>query len=139
MKINYEIRVALIKPLIIRFIRFVGVGVFCVAFNWTANYVLLVHYDTQLRPTYIVVYLFSIMLSFLLNSHFTYESKKTLKNLISYFIIYLSAMIIGIFLLEIYEYLFDFEKWVYPMMVTPITMLWNFFNASRVLNPHYRK
>lgn len=47
--------------------------------------------------------------------------------------IYLTAMVLGVFLLHVYEWLFDFEKWVYPFMVTPITMIWNFAYASKVL------
>jgi len=122
-----------LKSLTKRFLRFASVGVFCLGFNWTVNYVMLVYYNTRLVPTYVVVYLFSILLSFFLNSHFTYASKKTVKNLINYSIIYLSAMFIGVLLLQVYEFLFDFEKWIYPMMVTPITMCWNFFNSSWVL------
>jgi len=51
----------------------------------------------------------------------------------AYYMIYMTAMVMGVLLLNIYEWLFDFEKWIYPFMVTPITMIWNFTYASKVL------
>lgn len=114
-----------------RFFRFATIGVFCVLFNWTLNYCLLVFYHTPLIPTYWFVYIVSIFVSFLLNSSFTYYCDKTLKNLKSYYLIYLSSMFLGTVLITFYQSVFNFESWIYPMMVTPITMLWNFFNSSK--------
>jgi len=125
----------MLKQLIIQFSKFAGVGAFCAGVSLSANFILLKYFDTPLVPTYISIYLCSIFLSFILNSHFTYKSEKTLGNLMAYYTIYMTAMILGVFLLHIYEYLFDFEKWVYPFMVAPITMIWNFSYASKVLKP----
>lgn len=128
-KMPYDV----LKTTAIRFSKFAGLGVISASFNLTSNFILLKYFNAPLIPTYVFIYLISILLSFVLNSIYTYQSEICLKNLISYYLIYLSAMLMGVFLLNIYDYLFDFEKWVYPFMVTPITMLWNFFNASRVL------
>jgi len=123
----------MLKQLIIQFSKFAGVGVICASVNLSANFTLLKYFDTPLVPTYVSIYLCSIFLSFMLNSHFTYKSDKTWSNLVAYYMIYMAAMILGVLLLHVYQYLLDFEKWIYPFMVTPITMIWNFVYASKVL------
>jgi len=123
----------MLKQLIIQFSKFAGVGALCAGGSLSANFVMLKYFNAPLMLTYISIYLCSIFLSFILNSHFTYKSEKTLGNLMAYYMIYMTAMVMGVLLLNIYEWLFDFEKWIYPFMVTPITMIWNFTYASKVL------
>lgn len=88
---------------------------------------------TPLIPTYITVYGTSILISYLLNSYFTFKSKVKTGRLLIYFSIYLSAMCLGILLLSVYTRIFDFENWIYPFMVIPFTMSYNFILSNKYL------
>jgi len=123
----------MLNQLAIQFSKFAGVGAICAGFSLSANFILLKYLATPLVPTYVSIYLISIFLSFTLNSHFTYKSERTTSNLIAYYLIYMTSMVLGVLLLQLYDWLFDFENWVYPFLVTPFTMIWNFLVASKVL------
>lgn len=123
----------MIKEVAQRFSKFASVGVVCTFFSLTCNFVLLKYVHTLLIPTYIGVSCCSIFLSFLLNSTFTFKSAINWYNLTAYYMVYLSSMLIGVIVLTIYDYLLDLEVWIYPFMVTPITMIWNFYFASKFL------
>ncbi|MDX1478109.1 MAG: GtrA family protein [Saprospiraceae bacterium] len=120
-----------ISPL--RLFRFATVGAFCTGLSLALNFVFLKLVGTPLIPTYVAVYSGTILLSFLLNSRFTFRTTVNLPNAIRYFAIYLSAMGLGVLLLMLYRSVFDFENWVYPFMSAPITVLWNYTWSSRVL------
>jgi len=94
---------------------------------------------TPLIPTYIIVYGSSIAVSYLLNSYFTFRSKVKKSRLLIYFFIYLSAMCIGILLLSIYSRIFNFENWIYPFMVIPVTMSYNFILSNKYLTADAQK
>jgi len=117
----------------VQFSKFAGVGAICASFSLSANFILLKYIETPLVPTYVVIYLISILLSFVLNCHFTNKSDKNSRNLMTYYSIYMTAMLLGIALLHVYQWLFEFENWVYPFLVTPFTMVWNFAVASKFL------
>ncbi len=121
------------RKLILRFSKFASVGVVCATFSLSSNFVLLHFFDTPLTLTYVGVSVCSIALSFYLNSKYTFASKRTLKKLFAYYGVYLSSMLLGIVCLNIYDFLLDFPKAVYPFMVIPITMLWNFFYVSKIM------
>ncbi len=124
------------NQLFIQFSKFAGVGAICAGFSLSCNFILLKYLETPLVPTYVIINMVSILLSFALNSHFTYKSEKTSRNLIAYYLIYLTSMLLGVFLLFVYQWMFNFENWVYPFLVTPFTMIWNFSVASKVLNQY---
>ena len=113
--------------------KFSLVGAFVTTLSLSANFVLLKYFETPLNPTYISVYAISILISFLLNSTMTFSTAITFSNLVRYYTIYLSSMLLGVVLLNIFNYLFNFENWVYPFMVIPFTTLWNFTIANKKL------
>lgn len=55
------------------FLKFGTVGVISVSLSLTLNFVFLKFFETPLIPTYISVYLFTLALSYFLNSKFTYR------------------------------------------------------------------
>ena len=124
------------KKILLRFSKFASVGLFCATISLSCNFILLKYFSTPLVLTYVMINLGTILISYILNSYFTYQSTLSFRKLFSYYLIYFSSLILGICLLNAYEYLFDFENWVYPFMVTPITMVWNFFYASKILKPN---
>ena len=123
----------MLRSIVIVFSKFASVGLICASFSLSSNFLLLKYMDTPLILTYVVVYFTSIFLSFFLNSHFTFQSKKNLRNGSLYYLIYFSSMMLGVILLYTYENTFDFQKWIYPFMVIPCTMSWNFMFSIKFL------
>ena len=66
----------------------------------------------------------------MLNSLITFQSALSLRRLVLYFGVYLSAMGVGVILLNLYRVILPFEDWVLPLLVLPVTALWNFFFSS---------
>lgn len=84
---------------------------------------------------YILSYFLSISISYLLNSFFVFKTqKKTLKQVLAYFIIYIVSMFIGLIFLYILKSLIpNGDKFLLSLMIIPITFLWNFFFANKLL------
>jgi len=123
----------MIKKLAFQFSKFASVGGVCATFNLTCIFVLLKFFHTPLTLTYVVISCCSILLSFFLNSYFTFKNVINLQNLIRYYMVYLSSMILGVIVLNLYNYYLDFEVWIYPFMVVPVKMVWNFNFVSRLI------
>jgi hypothetical protein len=53
--------------------------------------------------------------------------------MILYYGVYLSSMGVGVVLLRIYRAVLPFENWVLPLLVLPVTAMWNFGFSSAFL------
>jgi putative flippase GtrA len=109
----------------------VGAIVTCVATG--TNIVLLKYVHTPLILTWVCVYVVAINLSYFLNSIFTFQSALSFERMTIYYGIYLSAMGIGVALLKFYRAVLTWENWILPLLVLPITALWNFSLSSAFL------
>ena len=116
-----------------KFASFSAVGVIVTPLSLGTNFVLLKYFGTPLYLTYVSVYAFAILLSFYLNSRFTFKTALKFKNLIKYYGIYATGMLIGVLLISIFRTFTGFENWVYPFLALPFTMSWNFFSANKFL------
>lgn len=121
------------KPWMAKFLSFLTVGSLVTLASLTTNFILLKYFLTPLILTYVSVYASSILVSYLLNSYYTFKIRFSIFNLIKYYAVYLIAMGVGVALLHIYKQLFSFENWVYPFMVLPFTVVINFNLAHRFL------
>lgn len=117
-----------------RFSKFATIGGFLTALNQLCNYICLRYFLFPLLPTYILLYAASIYISFVLNSKYTYNSKINLTNTLKYYTIYLSSLCLGTLLLIAFETFLSFETWVYPLMVLPFTILYNFIFTIKELS-----
>jgi putative flippase GtrA len=79
------------------------------------------------------VYGIAISLSYILNSHITFQSALSAKKLVLFFGVYLSSMGLGVLLLKTYRMLLSFENWVLPLLVLPATALWNYTFSSALM------
>lgn len=109
----------------------VGAVVTCVATG--TNIVLLKFFRTPLIVTWVCVYCVAINVSYFLNSVFTFQSALSVKRMILYYGVYLSSMGVGVVLLRIYRAVLPFENWVLPLLVLPVTAMWNFGFSSAFL------
>jgi putative flippase GtrA len=92
--------------------------------------VLLKYLHTPLILTYVCVYGIAINLSYVLNSIFTFQSALSFERMALYFGVYLSSMSVGVVLLKIYRAVLTCENWILPLLVLPVTALWNFTFSS---------
>lgn len=122
--------------LLARFLKFASVGVLTTLFGLSANFVLLKFFGTPLFLTYAGVYLSNILLSYFLNARYTFQVKRKWNHLLLYYLVYFSSMVLGLGILRLFKTMLPFEDWVFPFMVFPFTMLWNFFFVSKVLKKH---
>lgn len=122
-----------IHTLVAKLLKFSIVGAMMTVTTLCISVYLLKYVKTPLISTYVSVYGLSILVSYMLNSQFTFKSKINKDRAIIYFMIYLSAMGIGVLLLSIYQRTFDFENWVFPFMVIPFTMTYNFLLSNKYL------
>ncbi|MDA3866200.1 MAG: GtrA family protein [Salinivirgaceae bacterium] len=114
------------------FAKFFKVGVFVTLLSMSLTFVFLKIIGTPLIPTYILLYLSMIFLSFLLNSKYTFKSKRSLKRLILYYGSYGISMLIGVGLLALFKATLPFENWILAYMVIPFTMTSNFTLSSLI-------
>lgn len=119
-----------IKIILFRFVAFAKVGAFVTLLSLALNYLFLKIWETALIPTYILIYLSMISLSFLLNSKYTFKAKRSAKRLMFYYGSYGSSMLLGVLILSIFKALLPFENWILSYMVIPFTMASNFILSS---------
>jgi putative flippase GtrA len=116
-----------------KFMSFATIGALLTILSLGMSTICLKYFDTPLIPTYIVINVFIIMLSFFLNSKYTFRSEINVKNSIKYYAIYLTSMGMGSLLLKYFSVIFDFDKWVFPFLVLPFTLSFNFLMSSKFL------
>lgn len=116
-----------------KFVKFSAVGAIVTPLSLGSNFIFLKYLETPLYLTYTCIYAVSILLSFLLNSRFTFRTAIKLQNLVRYYGIYVSGILIGILLISVLKSFTNYENWVYPFMSLPFTTFWNFFIANRYL------
>ena len=122
-----------VKNYAYKFLKFGSVGAFTSVLGLTLNTIFLKFFNTHLFYTYACVYLFNILISYLLNSFFTFKSKVTGKRMALYYGVYFSSMLLGLLSLKLFKTAIDLENWIYPFMVYPITMTYNFLIVQKFL------
>ncbi|MBK9735172.1 MAG: GtrA family protein [Saprospiraceae bacterium] len=119
--------------LVSKIVKFSSVGLIVSLITLGASMYALGVLKTPLIPTYVFIYGTSILVSYFLNSRYTFKSSVSGTKTIIYFTIYLLSMCTGVILLNIYSRLFDVENWIYPFMVVPFTASLNFILSNKYL------
>lgn len=127
-----------ISKLKAKLLSFGRVGLFITLFSMALAYFFLKIIGTSLIPTYIVLYLSMIGLSYYLNSRFTFKSSSTKKSIVLYYLSYGITMVLGIILLTIFERTLPFENWILAYMVIPFTALSNFFLSNQIFSKNVK-
>jgi putative flippase GtrA len=109
------------------------VGVIVTVVATSTNIILLKYFQTPLILTWVCVYAVAINLSYVLNSLFTFQSSLSLERMVLYYGVYLSSMGIGVVMLKFYRAVLPWENWILPILVLPVTALWNFSWSSMFL------
>jgi putative flippase GtrA len=117
-----------------RLIGFVNVGLLMTAISAAVLYLLLVIFNWQIYIAYSVVYLASILLSYLLNARFVFKKVFSWVHLGAYYIAYFSGMLIGISIISVLKHHFCFNDFANSCLVIPVTLIWNFLFSSIIFD-----
>lgn len=117
------------------FVGFSFVGLISTLISLALIYGFLKLLNTPLIPTYVGIYIATILLSFVLNSRYVFNTTLSYNNWHKYLIIYLSGMLLGTFLLWGFEKLMPFENYILAYLVLPFTLTWNFMFSYKNLKP----
>lgn len=131
-----HIKNQLVKSKVVqRFMGFSIVGVVVTLFSMALMYVCNELLAWNVYVTYFVVYLVSILLSFILNNSLVFKSQTKTKSIVLYYVIYISSMLLGLLLLRLFTYLLpDWNGTLVSYMVLPFTFLFNFIFVSNLLS-----
>ncbi len=112
--------------------KFSLVGAFVMLLSIAISYLFLELLKTPLVPTYILLYVSTIFLSYKLNATFTFKAKQDLSGLIKFYGVYLIGLALGSVLVVLFRKWFPFTNWVISIMVLPFTTLSNFILSTLI-------
>ncbi|MFZ4520723.1 MAG: GtrA family protein [Bacteroidales bacterium] len=118
-----------------KFAGFSIVGLVVTLLSFAISYILLKILATPLLITYILVYGATIILSFFLNSKLIFKTGSGFRNLVIYFLVYGTGMVVGTIMLWIFRMILPFENWILPYLVIPFTLVSNFTLSYFFLKP----
>lgn len=122
----------MLKKLFKLLVGFSFVGAFCTLLTMLFNFLLIKKMGVSLYFSYFVVYIVTIFISYLMNSRLVFKQGKSLLNLVLYYGVYGSGMIMGFFVLRFYKSNLPFQDHILTYLVIPVTTLWNFIMSSMV-------
>jgi len=113
--------------------QFGFVGALTTTFGIVSNYILLDIMHQPLYPVYIVVFLVGVLLSYLLNSRFTFKEKTNLKAGMRYYASYIVGLIVGLVLLYIFDQIVPYSDFILTVLVIPPRFLLTFFLVKKIV------
>ena len=123
----------MIKELLLKLSGFSIVGVFVTFFSFFLVFIFIGILKTPLYLSYILIYLITIFISYLLNKKYVFKVKGSKKKVVYYYLIYLTGMIIGVISLGIFKMIIPYKNWILACFVIPITFSWNFVMVLNIL------
>jgi putative flippase GtrA len=109
-----------------KFFKFAQVGVFITLLSLSLSFIFLKLIRTPLIPTYVLIYMLMIYLSFILNTRYTFKVRGNTVKLMLYFGSYGITMLFGVCLLTLFRWMLPFENWILAYFVIPFTLTLNF-------------
>ena len=88
---------------------------------------------TPLYLTYVVMYLLTIEVSYILNVKYTFKTKKDIKSNVLFYINYGISFIIGYILLKIFRNNLIWDNVIIRILPIPIQFAWNFLFSHLIL------
>lgn len=117
----------------IKIVRFTAIGGVTTLISLSANVILLKYFNTPLIMTYVVIYFSTIILSYLLNSLFTFRSPLSFRKSVVFLGIYLGTMLFGTMLYTIIPQFIKLPSWYFPFFVIPVTASCNYLLSNRFI------
>ncbi len=122
-----------LRSFITQFSKFGLVGVFTTSFGIVCYYILLDRMVLPLYPVYVCVFLVGVLISYLLNSRYTFKKKANLKDSLGYYASYIVGLIVGLILLYVFDSIFDYSDFILTLLVIPPRFLLTFFLLKSIV------
>jgi putative flippase GtrA len=122
-----------------KFLTFSIIGVLVTLITMISLGVLLGVIKLPLFPTWWIVYLSSIGLSFFLNNKLIFKDDISVKKIFLFIIVYLSSMFLGIYLIKFFRMITDLPNWLLGYVALPFTLTYNFYFVNKVLSDRLSK
>lgn len=117
------------------FIGFAFVGLLCTLLTFGGIFVFNNLLKWNIYISYGITYFITIGISYYLNTILVFKIKVAFKKLIKYYLIYLSSLFIGFFVLIIISTILpQLNPTIRGFLVIPFTTMYNFFFTNRILN-----
>jgi len=114
-----------------KFIKFIGVGVINTVASYLLYVLLVLFLNYQL--SYAISFAFGIILSFLLNTKYVFEVKKTIKKFVLFPLVYLVQYLLGAFMMNIVVEIIEINKFFAPLVVTIFLLPISFLLSKKIL------
>ncbi len=112
------------------FYRFLLVGGGVTIISLILSYIFLKLIGTPLMITYVLIYISTIFLSYLLNANYTFSKQKNFASLLQFYGTYIITLACGTGGLHLLRKLLPFENWVLIFFILPVTTIVNFVLSS---------
>ncbi len=120
---------------VMQFSRFLIVGGLVTVLSLLLSYYFLKVLVTPLIITYVLIYVTTIFISYLLNARFTFQAGRTLRSLFLFYGSYIFTLGFGTALLAVLRKFLEFENWVLVFMVVPVTTVMNYLFSVLIFTP----
>jgi len=115
-----------INVLIHQLYKFGLVGILTTIFGIVCYYILLEKLYLPLYPVYTAVYTMGVLISYLFNSRYTFQKKRSWEDGVKYYAMYIIGFLVGLGLLYIFGRLFDYADFILVLLVIPFRILVTF-------------
>jgi len=107
--------------------RYGVVSIISTFYGVIAHYILLNIFLLPLYPVHICVYTGGGIISYVLNSKFTFDEKLSTRTAVRYLVMYLMGLIFGLVLLYVLNLILPYSDFVLVLIVIPIRFFITFF------------
>lgn len=112
--------------------RFILVGGLVTVLSLALSYLFLKVLHTPLVATYILLYVGTIFVSYLLNSSYTFAASRDWVSLIKFYGSYILTLVLGTLALTVLRRYLPYENWILVFIIVPFTMITNFALSSLI-------
>lgn len=117
-----------------RFVKFGFVGILTTIFGIVCYFIAFTIYDFPLYPTYFVVYNMGILISYFLNTKYTFNAKYNKKDYLKYFFSYIVGFLVGYLILYIVNLYFpQFSKMTKIVIMIPPRIVLTFILLNSIV------
>lgn len=116
---------------LIEFVRFFFVGGVCTLLTYLLYLLLLIWLNYQVA--YTLAYLVGVVLSYFLNSFVTFKQKTSVKQFLTFPIVYIVQYIFGVLLLSIFVTYLNISKVLAPIIVIAVSLPLTFVLSRLVI------
>ena len=118
-----------------RLMGFSVVGIVSTLLTFVLTAIFLKGLGLNMYLGYTLAYSLTIFTSYLMNNYWVFKYRRfTLRSLTLYFLVYALSMAIGtLALIPLEHFLPTTDKFFLTILITPLTMTWNFLFSARLL------